>query len=363
MSQNRFWQLLAKKLSGEAAPDDLLELEQLIKENPEWVFAAEHIESLWKLGMRDTASYEAELAFEMHLMTQKKKGIEIPGIQPHDDSNAIDITSPPSRRKIILTMSALVVIIFLVSLFTWQYFSIPPKVLSARTGFSEVSTNPGSKTTKLVLPDSTLVWLNAGSRLTYSEGFGKENRNATLSGEAFFEVKKGSIPFIIQTNQVTIKVLGTAFNVRSYPNENTETSLIRGKVEITMDKRPGEVIILNPNEKLIIAGKDIKASEAEKEKTEPMVVLSNLTRSSDQEVIETSWMENRLVFQDEAFDAIVRKMERWYNVEIEIADREIAEMRLTGAFEKESILQALTALKIAFPFHFNIEKNKIVITK
>src|SRR5438270_5452601 len=94
MSENRFWNLLAKKLSGEALPGEVLELEDLMKAHPEWVFSAEHIESLWKLQPKDTP-YDAELAFELHLLRQKKNGLYLPELQTPALPGAFD--PPPAR--------------------------------------------------------------------------------------------------------------------------------------------------------------------------------------------------------------------------------------------------------------------------
>ncbi len=221
----------------------------------------------------------------------------------------------------------------------------------------------GSKT-KLVLPDSTVVWLNAGSKLTYNENFGTSNRSTSLIGEAFFDVKKSSIPFTIHANTILIKVLGTAFNVKAYPDEKTtETSLIRGRVEITLDKRPGQPpFVLHPNEKLVISNEqdEIKPTIQQKE---PMVVWKGLTRTIDSTIIETSWVENKLIFQDESFTEIAHKLERWYGVTIQFKGDEIANERWSGTFTTETIQEALDALQLATKFHYTIKGNLITITE
>ena len=100
--------------------------------------------------------------------------------------------------------------------------------------------------------------------MTYDKNFGKNIREVNLTGEAFFDVTKDSShPFIIHTNVIDIKVLGTEFNVRSYPNDaNTETSLIRGKVEVTVKNRANEKIYLEPNEKLVVANDNSAPNKA-----------------------------------------------------------------------------------------------------
>lgn len=362
MSENRFWNLLGKKLSGDATSQEISELEQLMKENPEWVFAAEHIQNMWKREEHYGSAYDAELAFQMHL--NKLKGTVIKFQELETPLTAVDLHPPyekhPKRRIARISLFILFPVFIAAGFWQWQSGKRePPKAFIG--GVSEVSTPPGSKSTRLVLPDSSVVWLNAGSKLSYDEHFGKSNRNTRLVGEGYFEVKKSTVPFIIHTNEIQIKVLGTAFNVRSYENEKTETSLIRGKIEITMNKRPGEKIILRPNEKLVIAPES-KTNKALAEKNEPVVVLTGLTRAEDRTIVETSWKDNRLVFQDESFADLARQLERWYNVQIDIRDEVIARSRLTGAFETETILQALTALQMVNNFNFTISGDQITIT-
>lgn len=353
MTQNRFWNLLAKKLAGEASPEELAELEQLMREHPDWIFAAEHIEDLWKLKTISPDPHEAELAFDLHFKNiQNDTGHLSPG--------------PPQvleqrRRKYFFI--PLFIFIVLACGLIWKYFSSHPTIV-AEKNISEISTRPGSRGSKLVLPDSTVVWLNSGSTLSFNEHFGVTNRNTTLTGEAFFDVRKGSIPFIIHAHNLQIKVMGTTFNVKSYPNEKTtETSLLHGKVEVTIDRRPGEKYILKPNEKLVVANEPEPSVDNAAEKNQALVTLRSLNVTNDSTIVETSWVDNKLVFQDESFSDLARRMERWYNVNIEFKNEKVASQRLSGTFTTESVQEALEELQFATPFHFQIKGNLIVITQ
>jgi ferric-dicitrate binding protein FerR (iron transport regulator) len=237
---------------------------------------------------------------------------------------------------------------------------------------NEVSTHNGSKTT-ITLPDGSKVWLNAGSSLTYNKDFGGEIREVDLSGEAFFEVVPAisnttaqKIPFIIHTRCIDVRVLGTAFNVKSYPGDKqTETSLVHGKVEVLIHNRPEEKIVLHPNEKLVVRNEDTTAPAAGNPGAlgkEPFVSLSKLTYTgSDSTLVETAWVQNKLVFNNESLLEIAQKMERWYNVEITFSDEKIQTERFSGTFENETIQQALDYISIATAFHYTIQGNKIII--
>ena len=362
MSQNRFWNLLAKKLSGEAMPDELGELEILIKKNPEWVYAAEHIENLWKLKARDLDGTDAEVAFQMHVNRHAIVGLDMVQLQTPLPVNEF-MTPPRNRKTRTLYFSLVGLMVVLLSVYLWNLYSGRRATTLPDKGFSEVSTRPGSKS-RVVLPDSSIVWLNAGSKLTYNDQFGVTNRNATLTGEAFFDVRKNKIPFIITANTVNIKVLGTAFNVKSYPGDRlTETSLIRGSIEITLNKRPGEKILLKPNEKLIVNHQEEEQKKVSgKGSREPIFILKELTYSND-ENIETSWLENKLIFQDESFAEVARKMERWYDVTIEFRNEKLENERLSGTFTNENVHEALLLLQMTTPFHFTIKSNSVIITQ
>ena len=361
MAQNRFWNLLAKKLSGEAIPEEIAELEQLLKENPEYIFPAEHIRNLWQQKEGDKP-YDAELAFELHLEKMKGTGMplqELQSTQKPEDWTLVD----KKRAQKHLYAPLLLSLIFLASIFVIWKFKNPAKSELLVANTSEVSAPLGSKTS-LVLPDSSQVWLNAGSRIKYAENFGLHHRNIVLTGEAFFEVRKSSIPFVISAQGVSIRVMGTAFNVKSYPHETTtETSLIRGAVEITLEKRPGEKFILRPNEKLVVSNEPESAVETSHKKNEPLVAIKELTQTSDSTIIETSWVNNKLIFQDESFADLAVRMERWYGVKIEFRDQQITRERLYGTFTRETVQEALELLQITTPFQFTIKANTIIISK
>jgi ferric-dicitrate binding protein FerR (iron transport regulator) len=361
MTENRYWNLLAKKLAGDAGVEELQELESLVRSHPEWHYSTEFIENIWKSKHDETSSYDSEIAFELHLDNLKKNGVHIEHAEPLPLPLSPPTLNLKSSKKI-WALSLTAICILAVVLWAQFYTSTTSPRSTQEKAYSEVSTRFGSKT-RMVLPDSSVVWLNAGSKLTYNEHFGITNRNTTLTGEAYFDVKKSTIPFTIIANGLHIKVLGTAFNVRSYPDEkNTETSLIRGRVEVTHDKRPGEIFILKPNEKLVIANEPEQKQE-NLQKTEPKVVLSSLTHTPDNTIVETSWVDNKLVFQDESFEEVAKRMEKWYNIRINIKDEQLSQVRLGGTFENENIRQALDALRIAAPFNYTINENTILITR
>jgi transmembrane sensor len=376
MSTNTIWELIAKKLSGEASIEELGQLENLLKANPEMHYPMQTVADLWHHTTPDTE--DAHFAFSTHAERMKEMGLDIePATEPPFNPG-----SNPGKKRKYLLLSFTLLVLLTIGYYSWPLllFTAPSKTVPRTlTDKSEVSTKYGSRT-NLLLPDGTQVWLNSGSKLSYDKTYGNGIREVALSGEAYFDVVRNPAhPFVIHTSSIDIRVLGTAFNVKSFPGEkNTETSLIRGSIEVTFKNRPSEKIILKPNEKLITANeemiKDMVTTDESVERTkpvvtkeqlkqDPLVMVSHLTYGPrDSTVIETSWMDNKLIFRSETFEDLAIKMERWYGVSIRFADEEIKPKRLNGIFENESIQQALKALQLITPFTYTINKNEIVIS-
>ncbi len=358
MPQTLFWNLLAKKLSKQATPHELDMLNELMKQHPEWLHSVEHLIDVWELeGNKTEDTALAMQAFEQHAQRLDNLGI---GFSESEINSVKPVRNEWVKKSLVVTAFVAVFLVLLTQVF--PSFNKTDKPVAAVK--NKVFSNTVSKS-KIVLPDSTVVWLNKGSSLTYNSSFGKQTRSVSLQGEAFFDVRHGAIPFLISTHSVVIKVLGTAFNVRSYKNESTtETSLIRGKVQITINGRPGEQLFLKPNEKLVIKNeKGSKKTNTSVLQKEPLIVLSKLTQLTDSTVLETTWKEETLVFTDESFEELAQKMQRWYGVSITIENNGLKKERFTGTFKNETPEQALTALQLTASFQFKKHNTGFRVTK
>lgn len=279
--------------------------------------------------------------------------------------------------------------IFLVAFaFAW-FFKPASSILTAQAkpNFYKVKVAYGSKTT-IELPDSSVVVLNSGSSLSYPDKFETESRTVILNGEAFFEVKKNQHrPFFVKTKDITIRVLGTKFNVKSYPDEiTTETTLVSGKVEILRNSdleqknNTKDVIpfVLKPNQKAIFTretGKTIlKEQEKEevKEKTNipaqkviaPTLLVANIADQNKAKTdIDIAWKNNKLILNNDRFKDIIKKLERWYNVQITLQNPTLGDVRFSAKFDGESVSDVLNALRLIEPFHYEINKSNITILK
>ena len=364
----RFWELLSKKLSSEANEAELGELQEILSGNPDLRNTAEALSLFENQSLPVERDIETELAFERHVTRLAESEGESSKLYPFFFSNQ-EVQPRKSLNIRRWSISVLAILVVASGLFILRNNVASRGAAAGKHAVqSQVTTKPGSKT-HIQLPDGSTVWLNASSDLTYGENFGKELREVNLTGEAFFDVAKDpEHPFIIHTRVVDVKVLGTAFNIRSYPNDaNTETSVIRGKVEVTVKNRENTKYYLQPNEKVIVAN-NVAAMEiptASRQETKPRLAIQPLTRYHiDSSIIETSWIENKLIFQEnETFLEVAPKMERWYGVHIHFADPQVAEYRMYGSFTNETIKQALDALKIGFNFNYKMKKDEIIISK
>ena len=199
----------------------------------------------------------------------------------------------------------------------------------------------------VMLPDSSEVWLNAGSSILYPETFAKDKRQVILNGEAYFSVKKDTAsPFIVETSQLSVKVLGTRFNVKAYPNdEKITTTLTSGKVEVSVRSQPPH--ILKPDEQLTY---DKKSSDIH-----ISVIDTNDTNC---------WMAGKLVFTNASAGEIFRTLERHYNTTIDNTAIIPASKRYTVKFLKdESLNEILNILKDIIGFDYQQYEKKIVLTR
>jgi len=194
----------------------------------------------------------------------------------------------------------------------------------------------------LILPDSTKVWLNAGSKISFPVVFSNERRVVSLSGEAYFEVKKNKKwPFVVATKNVSVLVTGTTFNCNAYPeNDQVQTVLVEGEVTI-VNSSATSLKSLNAGE---LAVYDKKDGQIIKEKTDLQKYIA--------------WKNGKLMFRDDKMDKVVEKLERWYNVEFIIADKEIADYVYTATFIDESLDQVLKMLSISAPIRYTISDRR-----
>ena len=221
--------------------------------------------------------------------------------------------------------------------------------VNVKDTFADISVEAplGSKT-KLYLPDGTLVWLNAGSRMTYSQGFGVDNRKVELEGEGYFEVTRNEkIPFFVKTKDLQLQVLGTKFNFRDYPEDHeVVVSLLEGKVGLNNLLREEKEAVLSPDERAVL------------NKANGLLTVESVTASNA-----SQWTDGYLFFDEELLPDIAKELERSYNVKIHIANDSLKTFRFYGNFvrREQNIQEVLEALASTEKMQYKIEERNITI--
>lgn len=377
-NQNRFWSLLSKKLANDATPDELQDLHSILLSNPELHHQADLLTHMWSQNSPDSLGHDNEAAYMRHVMKHKAEFFTEESHKIDDaESNETEESVDPSffRNLFSKRITLVTLVAFVIGIGSFIYFK-PGKenaIASVTEEISSVATKNGNRT-KLVLPDGTQVWLNAGSNLNYNNSaFNKELREVSLDGEAYFDVTKNEAkPFIIHTKKMDVRVVGTAFNVRSYNDERTaEASLIRGSIEVTLKDRKDQKIILKPNEKISINTEDEvkeiklktgKAIPVKYNTTIPQIVVKELKPNPTYHIIpEIAWTQNRLYFDDKNLEEIGPMLEKWFGKTVIIQNESLSKIRYTGNFGNETIETVLSYLKLSRTFNFKVDNDTVVI--
>lgn len=341
MQRERIITLLARKLAKEITKEELSELETLMQLYPDSLY---YEEALAQVSFKKELDTDLEQVFDRHQL--KYAG---------DFNTEIAYESIAKNRSWL--KYAVAAIVILVAGLSWYFFTQPGPKLSN----PDTTVTCGSGTRKnLILPDGTSVWLNANSRLEYDQDlFANNNRQVRLFGEAFFDVAKDKKhPFIIYTDKISIKVLGTAFNVKAYPEDNkTEATLLRGMIELSINNEPEQHLILRPSEKFAL-------TQSKTDEFRSALVIEQLKPISISDKIyyeETSWLDNKLIFKDNSFDELIPKLEKWYNVKFKVANHQVRDYHFSGILDKETIEEALTAMQLIRPFKFKVSADQTVL--
>jgi transmembrane sensor len=391
MDQDKTYILLAKFIAGEATSEELEQLEWAFLANPELRRLAEQLPG-WRQSPPKGVSTEEEQqllqrGLQQFARMKEKTGSpatpsmkSLPATRPIGEGQATSDTpviyanpTPPARVRRLATrwIAAASVAILLVT-GAILYFHPSRPIEASRLAPAVIAAVRGTRRF-MKLPDGSQLWLNAGSKVIFNDGYAAGERELTLEGEAFFDIKHDPLhPFIIHTGRLEVKVLGTTLNVKAYPDDSAvETTLINGKVEIGIAGDSQTSIILHPNEKVIIptgvaAAFPAKRSDSIAEQPAANTPVS-FTRGpvvpdrTDGTITETSWVENKLVFRQQTLSGLAAQLERWYNVKIIFANDRYLRDTISGTFPDVPITDVMHALQITAGFHYSVARDTVRI--
>ncbi|MGE4586161.1 MAG: FecR family protein [Mangrovibacterium sp.] len=251
-------------------------------------------------------------------------------------------------QKVLLWISknaAVFLVSFLLGAFT-LYLINQNRITNCSKTFNEIVVPYGERSV-LYLYDGTKVWLNSGTTLKYPVTFKDNERKVFVDGEAFFEVaKRKKQPFIVQADQLDIKVYGTRFNVCAYHNESRfYVTLEEGSVKAEEHKNHTG-LLLTPGKQAIFNRR-----------------TNQLTQTTVNPEFYSSWKENKLRFQDATFEEVLKKMERWYDIDIHMDPAINLHEHFTMTIKTESLREMLNLLSKTTAINYEINEDKVFISK
>ncbi len=226
---------------------------------------------------------------------------------------------------------------------------------SAEVQYNTLTTPRGGQY-QLILPDGSKVWLNAASSIRFPTAFTGKKREVKITGEVYFEIAEDArTPFIVKKGNTKIQVLGTHFNVNAYGDEGKmKVTLLEGKVKVTAKK--GSSALLRPGEQAIL--------QQEREKLAGSHTAQGIMVKKNVDLDETmAWKKGLFVFHNDGLVAIMRRLQRWYDIQVEYKNGKVTNSHFTGAIRRDvNLSEVLKMLELTGGAHFDI-KDKTVIVK
>ena len=358
METDRLLALLAKKTAQSATAEELQELNRLLVKQPEYSFFAALVDAVERepqqLQHPEVADRWSDLAAQLPLESSGPVAYPWAG---------------KGRRHIWRTAAVWTGLLLLTAGASWVLWPSKPTGLQ-QAQQQDVLHAAHVAPRRYVLPDGSTVWLNADSYIRFNRGLAGVNREVFLRGEAYFDIHHDPArPFIVHAAGINIQVLGTAFNVQAYEDDDAvATTLINGKIRVQVDALPEKSFVLQPNEKLMIASHNYVLSRQPLQpiegrvKKELQLKVQELTPpNKTAQLPEVAWLEDKLVFRDEPFGELARRLERRYGVKLIFEDPALKKEPLNGVFKNENIQNALAILQMTTPFTYSRKADTVFL--
>jgi len=213
--------------------------------------------------------------------------------------------------------------------------------------YTSVVTDKG-QVSKVILPDSSVVWLNSETTLTYNNNYSFNNRDLKLSGQAFLEVKKNkNLPLVLASGNLMVKVLGTRFDVNAYPDDTKiKVTLESGKVELLNSIDNSFNYKLNPGE---MAEFESQTSRVEIKTVNPQNY--------------SNWKDGELIFVNTPMEEVIKRLERKFDIEIEVNNPKVYKSVFNAKFKSESLKEILDYIQFSCPVTYQLISEKGITQK
>ncbi len=329
LNNDKHTEQITRYFAGEARPEEIQELSQWVMDHPANKTLFEEYQKTWQAVEDQKLEESINIDNEWTMMES---------LLPAEEDNKVVSISPVMQGIRWATRIAAILLIAVVPLyFLYQYFGTTDMLAVA-------STNEVIETT---LPDGTIVNLNRNSSLEYPEEFSGDLREVKFTGEAFFNVAHDNTrPFIIATNGLRVKVLGTTFNVNTRkPNGETEVVLVDGSVKVYYKDKEKEAVKLVPGEKALV------------HKTEKSITIH---RNEDPNFM--AWKTNLMIFIDKPLDEVIGILNQVYGANLTLASEDLSNCRLTATFENQSLPSVLQVITSTLALEIQSSPDKTILS-
>lgn len=323
--QNIPWEVISRYLSGEREASMVSELRNWLNESQENKLIFNEIMETWRLTKKVPAYYEPN-----NELLWKKLMFRI----GQQNTNLF----AKSKWIRYLAAASIIVLVFLSGI--WFQTS----VRNTRDLVYTTVKSPGGSKSQIVLPDSTVVWLNSNAEIKYPSFFSKTSRDVYISGECFFEVSKNlRKQFVVHCSELKVKVYGTSFNIKDAKNgQRLEVSLVEGKVQL-LDKKDESLCFLKPGEQF-----------AYENHTGQIRRINNIENLS-------AWKNNVLAFENTPIEEVIQSLESWYGVKIRIDKKISNKHSYTFRVKTESMKEVLDLISVITPIKYELDGEKVTI--
>ncbi len=339
---NRFIQI-SRYISGECTEIEKMEFEKRMEQDPDLKNEVLDLQAIWNTKKKHKIDWDVDSAWKRFNQEIKRNENIRSGVSKinHKNNNL-------SRSGLNwgLRIAAIFTVIGFISVF--MYLNIEESSDLEQIGLSEATTESGQRI-QMQLEDGTKVYLNSGSSMKYPEVFGQDSRYVELTGEAYFDVNSDERPFFVYTDDVTIEILGTEFNVKAYNEENIEVVVAQGLVGVKLSNS-------EESEQVVLSRGNMAQFEPQHRNELTIHQQVDLDRH-------LGWMAYRMAFENHTMKQISRQLERWYGVDIEFSDPEINELTVSANFEDESLREVLRVLSLALNLEYDISGRSVLIYK
>lgn len=357
MENRTNWSRLARYLAGKCSPDEERKVEAWIRADPTRAQLLDELRRVWEEAEdppTETFNPSLDMNAEWKNIQEKMRSADRSASdrsrsreQPtHARSSA---TRRSTRRRSLKwgarTAAALLLLLGGLWLAHASWFSTTSP--EATAGYQEVVTEPGERS-RIQLTDGSRVMLNVDSKLRSPETFRKKKRVVYLRGEAYFRVEPDSNrPFVVETDQASVEVHGTSFNVRDYPEEEqVQVAVTEGGVSVHAQNAESEE-----------QGRNLVSGQVGRWMKRDTALVTEMTDVNPY----IAWTEGRMVFESTPLSTVALQLERWYDVDVKIQPASLRSRRLTANLKSESVRNVLDVISASLGLTYRMEENTVLL--